>query len=50
MLYQWMMASLLFKIIELVLGIAVYEIIRYLVINKVRQIAAGIKGLFTRKK
>jgi hypothetical protein len=47
---QWFMASFLFRLAGLVFSIAIYEIIRYLVINKVRQIGAKIKGWFTRTK
>lgn len=50
MFYHWMAASLAVRLIEFILFVAAYEIVRYLVINKIRQIGANIKARFTRKK
>lgn len=50
MILHWTMVSLLIKILDIALCIFVYEVIRHLVINKVKEIGLKIKNAFTRKK
>ena len=50
MFFHWLLASFLFRLSEFLVTIFVYEVLRYLVINKVKQLGAKIKGWFTKKK